>query len=192
MAVVPSCVRSLSTWLFWRPVAKCTASTITGLMNLPPHKNNVASSSRTTSSSTVNSLFGNLLIQKTNPSNVIAFLLILLISTFFSAPLPASLLPFYLSWSPHSQFTQKILSCLFLLPMYIRPMYVSLRVLIVGYVLWDCELYTGFLCFMSKSHLRVSTYDNCLSGSGLPHSIWCFLDPSICLQISRCHFFSAV
>ena len=42
---------------------------------------------------------------------------------------------------------------------------------------------------MFKNDLWVSKYDNCLSGSGLPHSIWCFLAPSISLQISRCHYF---
>ena len=42
---------------------------------------------------------------------------------------------------------------------------------------------------MFKNHLWVSTYDNCLSGSGLSHSVWCFLTPSICLQISRCLYF---
>ena len=45
------------------------------------------------------------------------------------------------------------------------------------------------LCFMSKSHLWVSVYYFCLSGSRLPHSILCFLDPSICPQISRCRYF---
>ena len=42
---------------------------------------------------------------------------------------------------------------------------------------------------MSKRHLWVSTYDIYLSGSEVPNSIWCFLDPSICPQISKCHFF---
>ena len=52
----------------------------------------------------------------------------------------------------------------------------------------NCRLV--FLCFMSKSHLWVSTYDLYLSGSGLPRSIWCFLDPFICLKISiRPYFF---
>ena len=46
-----------------------------------------------------------------------------------------------------------------------------------------------FLCFMSKSHLWGSIYCICLSRSWLHHSIWCFLDPCICLQISRCHYF---
>ena len=54
-----------------------------------------------------------------------------------------------------------------------------------------CGLFS--LCFMYKSHLWVSTYDICFSGSGLPHSIWCFIHLSICPQISRWHyFFSAV
>ena len=35
----------------------------------------------------------------------------------------------------------------------------------------------------------MSTYYIYLSGSGLPHSILCFLDPSICLQISRCYYY---
>ena len=42
---------------------------------------------------------------------------------------------------------------------------------------------------MFKNHLWVRKYDNCLSGSGLSHSKWCFLAPSICLQISRCRYF---
>ena len=42
---------------------------------------------------------------------------------------------------------------------------------------------------MSKSHLWVSIYNFCLSGSGLPHEIWCFLYPSISSQISRCSYF---
>ena len=45
------------------------------------------------------------------------------------------------------------------------------------------------LCFMSKSHIWVSTYFICHSESGLPHWIWCFLYLSICSQISRCHYF---
>ena len=42
---------------------------------------------------------------------------------------------------------------------------------------------------MFKNHLWVSTCDNCLSVSGLPHSKWCFLAPSIFLQNSRCRYF---
>ena len=42
---------------------------------------------------------------------------------------------------------------------------------------------------MFKNHLWVSTYDICLSGPGLPHSKWCFIDPPIVLQNSRYHYF---
>ena len=44
----------------------------------------------------------------------------------------------------------------------------------------NCRL--SFLCFMSKIYLWVSPYYSCLAGAELPHSIWCFLDSSICLQ----------
>ena len=51
----------------------------------------------------------------------------------------------------------------------------------------NCRLF--FLCFMSRIHLWVSTYI-CRSWSVLPHSICSFfLDPSICLQISRFFIF---
>ena len=73
--------------------------------------------------------------------------------------------------------------------------YVDTRMTLLAYSLLsrfseivDCRLV--LLCFMSKSHLGVNAYDICLSGSGLPHPIWFFLDPSICLQISRCYYFS--
>ena len=68
-------------------------------------------------------------------------------------------------------------------------MYVSLRVLIVFYILGvvNCRLFS-FCCFISKSHLWVSTYDICLSSSRLPSSVSCFLDTSICTQISKCHY----
>ena len=59
-------------------------------------------------------------------------------------------------------------------------------------VLWDCNLLADFsfsFCFMFQNHLWVSTCDNCLSGSGLSHSKWCFLASSICLPNSRCRYF---
>ena len=49
----------------------------------------------------------------------------------------------------------------------------------------NCRL--AFLCFMCKSHFWVTTYCICISWSGLPQLIWCFLDASICPKISRCH-----
>ena len=52
----------------------------------------------------------------------------------------------------------------------------------------NCEL----VFFMFKSHLWVSTCDNCLSVSKLSHSKWCFLAPFIFLQNSRCHFLCCV
>ena len=42
---------------------------------------------------------------------------------------------------------------------------------------------------MFKNHLWVRTCDNCLSVSALPHSKWCFIVSSICLQILRCCYF---
>ena len=51
----------------------------------------------------------------------------------------------------------------------------------------NCRLF--FLCFMSKNHLWVSTYNIWLSESGFPHSIWCFLAPFTSVKFSRCHYF---
>ena len=42
---------------------------------------------------------------------------------------------------------------------------------------------------MFKNHSWVRTYGNCLSGSELLHSKWCFLAPSICLWNLGCHHF---
>ena len=42
---------------------------------------------------------------------------------------------------------------------------------------------------MVRIHLWVNTYRVPLFGSGLPHSVKCFLFPSICMQNSRYHCF---
>ena len=68
-------------------------------------------------------------------------------------------------------------------------MYISLRVYLLSKISGDVNYRLVFLCFILKRHLWESTNCICLSRTGLPHSLWCFLDPSICLQISRCHFF---
>ena len=51
----------------------------------------------------------------------------------------------------------------------------------------DCRLV--IFCFMSKIHIWVSTCHVCLFVTGLPHSGWFLLVPSICLPISRFHCF---
>jgi hypothetical protein len=47
---------------------------------------------------------------------------------------------------------------------------------------WGCIM--GILYFMANSHLSVITYHTCHFRSGLPHSGWYFLVPSICPQNS--------
>jgi hypothetical protein len=47
----------------------------------------------------------------------------------------------------------------------------------VGYIM-------SILYFLENIHSLVSTYNACHFGSGLPHSGWYFLVPSICLQNS--------
>jgi hypothetical protein len=48
----------------------------------------------------------------------------------------------------------------------------------------DCSMV--ILYFMANIHSEVSTYHTCPFGSGLLHSWWHFLVPSICLQKSCC------
>lgn len=51
----------------------------------------------------------------------------------------------------------------------------------------DCRLVVLFSVF--NLHIRVSTCHACLSVTGLPHSVWFLPVPSICLGISRFHYF---
>ena len=114
--------------------------------------------------------------------NFLIFLIELYV--FLHCPPFLSSSPF--SSSPHPPHSLKT-SFLYLLPMFIRFMCFSLRVLLLSRFsgIVNCKLVS--LCSMSKSHLWVSTYYIFLSGSGLLYSVWCFLDPSIWLQISSCH-----
>jgi hypothetical protein len=51
----------------------------------------------------------------------------------------------------------------------------------------NCTL--GILSFWGNIHLSLSIYYVCSFVTGLFHSKWCFLVPSICLRISWIHCF---
>ena len=92
----------------------------------------------------------------------------------FSASFSSSLLLFYpFLWPPHSQFSQEILS---FSPSYLDPcvslLGSSLLSRLSGVVNVGWFFFTLYL---------EATYEwvHCLSGSGLPHSIWFFFSRSI-------------
>ena len=91
--------------------------------------------------------------------------------------------PFYHPFSPNPYTTNFFFfrrSCLFALP---RKIHIG-SCYLASLGSWNI----GLVSFaISNIHLRVSTYCASLSGSGLPHSGFFFLVPSICLQVSRCH-----
>ena len=121
---------------------------------------------------------------------ILLFLLILLYWAIHFSLMPSLPLPSHsnLSHGPHALniFTR---SCFFYFPCRLDPCMSHLGSFLLSRSSRFVNRRLVLLCFMSKNHLWVSTCDNCLSGSGLPHSIWCFLHPSICPQISRCRYF---
>jgi hypothetical protein len=55
--------------------------------------------------------------------------------------------------------------------------------------IWFVSCIMDILSFGASIHLSVSIYHVCSFVTGLPHSGWYFLDPSICLQTSWSHCF---
>ena len=130
-------------------------------------------------------------LRKRQRVHVLFYISLFLIELYIFLCFPPFTLPFYpLPLSPCSQFTHMIL---FFSTFHVDP-HMSLlgsSLLSRSSGIVNCRLFF-FICFMSKSHLCLNTYDIYLSGSGLPHSIWCFLDLSIGPQISRLFFHSIV
>ena len=58
-----------------------------------------------------------------------------------------------------------------------------------GYLLSSMHNRLTVFCFTASINFWVCIYHVHLSGSWFPHSGLIFLVPSICMQISRCHYF---